>query len=54
MGLNVQDFDTYKDTYVEILKSYELYENEDDLSSIWIDRRSVLEILEIQNVRSMR
>ena len=34
MGLNTEDFDKYKEAYVEILKSYELYENEDDLSKV--------------------
>ena len=31
MGLKTEEFKKYKDNYVEILKQYELYSDEDDL-----------------------
>ena len=34
MGLDVNEFDRYKSMYVEVLKAYNLYTNEDDLSNI--------------------
>ena len=33
-GFQVEDFDKYKRKYVELLKQYDLYENEDDLCYI--------------------
>ena len=34
MGIKVEDFKKYKDRYVESLKRYDLYENEDDLYNL--------------------
>ena len=31
MGIKLEDFTKYKDNYVEILKQYELWDDEDDL-----------------------
>ena len=34
MGLNVKEFHRYKEMYAETLKSYDLYDNEDDLFNL--------------------
>ena len=33
-GIRAEDFNEYKRQYIEILKQYDLYENEDNLSDI--------------------
>ena len=38
MGIKVEDFKRYKDRYVESLKRYELYENEDDLYNLQMNK----------------
>ena len=45
MGISPEDFDCYKRMYIEVLKHYELYDDEEDLFDIWI-HRSVLEIVD--------
>ena len=43
LGISAEDFDEYKSEYIEVIKSYDLYD-EELKGTLSIDHRSVLEV----------